>query len=306
MSILKQENHRMHQYWGFGLNIASDIEFPELLPSKFEGADVTISLTGHIDEPAGEREAYTDHISVFNPSGYYLDIKGVARYYATGENMIRVAPYPGIDGRSVRLFILGTIMAYILFRKGLVPLHASGIILNDKLTLFTGDSGAGKSTTIAQLALRGYDIFTDDVCVINKEGRGVASYPMIKLWDDAVVTLDDPAFSDKGFKIRPGMDKYGYFFYDRFHTYDLPIDTIFVIRADKTLTEPVYSTLTGHRAFDALAQQVYRRYLIIGPELKTLYFKTVSALADACRVVEIRRPESGDPALFIDMLESLF
>ena len=34
----------MHHYWGFGLHIKSEIEFPELLTDDFDVADVQICL----------------------------------------------------------------------------------------------------------------------------------------------------------------------------------------------------------------------------------------------------------------------
>jgi hypothetical protein len=294
-----------HQYRGFGLNIASEIEFPELLPLRFTTPDITISVRKDIDEITGEKTIHHDHTVIINDAEFYLDITGVCKYYVKDTHAIYIAPYSGIDDRSVRLYLLGTIMAYVLFRLALIPLHASAIIKNDKLVLFTGDSGAGKSTTLTKLALRGYTVFTDDICVIDKEGKGVASYPMIKLWDDALEKLNNPAFSNKDFKIRPGMDKYGYFFHDSFNTHAVPIDTIFIIRTDNFPGSPPQQQLTGHKAFDALAHQVYRRYLVIGPELRTLYFKRVAMLAHNCRVIEIHRQPANDPEKFIDKIESL-
>ena len=34
----------MYKYWGFGLKIISEIEFPEMMPFEFEDADLSIVL----------------------------------------------------------------------------------------------------------------------------------------------------------------------------------------------------------------------------------------------------------------------
>jgi len=295
----------MYEYYGFGLNIASEIEFPELLPAKFAVPDITIT-TGEINkEIQGERSDHKDCVSIISNTEYYLDIIGVCKYHVPDHAKIIIEPYPGIDSRSIRLFLLGSVMAFVLFKKGMIPLHASAIIKNNRLVLFTGDSGAGKSTTLAQLAIRGHTVFTDDICVINKDSLGIASYPMIKLWDDALTKLNNDTYREKDFRIKPDLDKYGYFFYDNFYTDALPIDKIFVIKVDTNLSEPTYRALTGLKAFDALAKQVYRRYLLIGDDLKKRYFKTIANLANSCKVIEISRPANADPLVFIDKLELL-
>src|ERR1035437_2551495 len=63
-------------------------------------------------------------------------------------------------------------------------------------------------TLLARLATKGYDIFTDDICVLqhNTPGDnrifGSASYPMMKLWDDAISQLDSDIFT-RDLKVRP-------------------------------------------------------------------------------------------------------
>ena len=73
-----------YQYWGFGLNIESEIEFPELIPQSFDQPDVTICL-GQVPETNGEITSDTEEVFItFNEREYVLDIKGVSRYYVTG------------------------------------------------------------------------------------------------------------------------------------------------------------------------------------------------------------------------------
>src|ERR1700733_4396296 len=134
----------MYKYWGFGLHIASEIEFPELLPADFSEADVSILIGKAPDMLEGEvvkKRAF----SITGKDEYLLGIKNICRYYVSHGNRIIAEPAPGIDERSIRLFLLGTAMGALLYQRGYIPLHASAIIKDGRLMLFAGNSGAGKS-----------------------------------------------------------------------------------------------------------------------------------------------------------------
>ncbi|MCW3121336.1 MAG: hypothetical protein JWQ38_828, partial [Flavipsychrobacter sp.] len=68
----------MYYYWGFELNIASDIEIPELLPAQFEQQpDLTIRLAKvHVNI---QQEASTGKLReyIISSDEYYLDVKKV-------------------------------------------------------------------------------------------------------------------------------------------------------------------------------------------------------------------------------------
>jgi hypothetical protein len=289
----------VYQYWGFELNILSEIEFPELLPSEFEQADIVIRygpIPGDADQPGGDEKL---HERIISSAEYFLDIKNICKYYVSEGKELVVAPYDGVGGRVVRIYLLATVMAVVLLQRGSMPLHASGILKDDQLILFTGDSGAGKSTTLAYLVSKGYLIFTDDVCVLktdpgnDRQVLGVSSYPMLKLWDDAISKLDDDAYRNKTFRINNEQDKYGYFFYDTFIKESFPIKIIFIIKKNDGIDSVSVRKLSGIEAFQELEKQAYRKYLITDNELRALHFKTMSLLTQNCTVFEVCRPVNG-------------
>ena len=296
-----------YQYWGFGLNIESEIEFPELIPQSFDQPDVTICL-GQVPETNGEITSDTEEVFItFNEREYVLDIKGVSRYYVTGGNKIIVEPHPSVDAlRSVRVYILASAMAAILFQRGILPLHASAIRIGNELVLITGNSKAGKSTSLAGLGKRGYSIFSDDVVVLKEDSDGkitaTATYPMIKLWDDAVTALDHEDFSDRSFRIRPGMDKYGVFFRDSFNKESFPVFKTIILQIGD-VAKPVSRILTGIEAFNEISKQVYRRQQMYNAERKEIGFRTISTMLQHCKVYQITRPRQNDPRLLIDEIE---
>lgn len=300
----------MHNYWGFGLHIASEIEFPELLPFDFKKADITISI-GKTPEALEGEGVVKKPLSSISKDEYLLHYKNICKYYAGHGSKIIAEPAPGVDEHSIRLFLLGSVMAAILYQRGDIPLHASAIVKKGKIILFAGNSGAGKSTLLARLSTKGYDIFTDDVCVLQhnttegKEVFGTASYPMLKLWDDAISQLDDKAFT-RDFKVRPQLPKYGQFFYDTFNLKALPVERIYVLSPENNSGEINVKQLSSMQAFKKLEKQAYKYQLITNTLLRTLHFSLLSQLANSIPVFEVTRPVNGTSAeALCDTLENL-
>jgi hypothetical protein len=299
----------MYKYWGFGLHIFSEIEFPELMPGDFEIADVTITLGTTPEKLEGEvvtKKAF----SSLNKDEYLLRLSKVGTYYASYGNKIVVQPLPGVDEHSIRLFLLGTIMAAIIYQRGNIPLHAAAIIKNGKLILFAGNSGAGKSTLLATCATKGYEIFTDDICIVQQAPNdtivGTASYPMLKLWDDAINKLDSDRFN-RDFKVRPKLPKYGQFFYHDFNTLSLPIAKVFILFPWDNEDAISVNRLVTIAAFKELQKHAYKGQLISDTKLRGLYFSLLGQMTNHIPISLVRRPLHGSnvEALF-DELEKHF
>jgi energy-coupling factor transporter ATP-binding protein EcfA2 len=299
----------MYKYWGFGLNITSAIAMPELLPAEFENADITINI-GHVPESLYSEKIIKRPFSLITAQECILSVKGLCRYYAGFGKTIVAEPNTEADEHSVRLFILGSVMAAILYQRGQIPLHASAIMRNGKLTLFCGNSGAGKSTLLAHLSTKGFTVFTDDICVMNlhqPEGLvyGTASYPMIKLWDGTLNELDNEAFN-RDFKIRPHVLKYGHFFHDSFSTRALPVDKIFILQKNDDAATMSYNRISQLQAFKLVEKQAYRYRFVTGELLRASHFALIAALIKHAPVIQTSRPPSGTSiSEFSDMVEVL-
>jgi hypothetical protein len=302
----------MYQYWGFGLNIASEIEFPELFPHQFQKPQVVISL-GNVPsiEPLLSYPG-TVFSYYFNDTELRFETPGVASYYAANGDSITVQLAEEVNKdnlremRSVRLYLLATVFAAVLLQRKALPLHASAIIKDGKLTLIAGDSGAGKSTILAEFMKRGHTIFSDDVVVLTGAPGSVvaaASYPMIKLWGDAQEKLEHEMFADQSFLVKHDLNKYGIFFHNEFDTASYPVQKIFILR--KTAQEDIHiRELSGSDAFTEVSRQVYRPLLLHSTELKKLTFGIIADLAKNCRALELSRPAACDPALVYEKMEN--
>jgi hypothetical protein len=165
----------MPRYTGFGLVIDSELELPHL-PIAEGDPDVLIRFGTVPDTPrkTGLEEEFAQYL--------------VGAFQVSNGREIVIDPRPGWDTGSLRVVVLGRIMAFLLRQRGWLPVHASGVLINGQCSLFVGPPGAGKSTAAAAFHARGHMVIADDVgpvrvvdghCVVQSVGSRV------RLRDDA-------------------------------------------------------------------------------------------------------------------------
>lgn len=285
----------MYHYWGFGLTIKSEIEFPELLPFEFKEADILIRLGKTPEKLSGEDVIEKVRVSI-SPTEYLLKVLDTANYYAGNGNKIIIEPLPGADEKSIRLFMLSNAMAAILHQRNMIPLHASAVHYEDGVVLFCGRSGAGKSTTATALQKQGYKVFSDDVCVL-KEVDGelmvLPSYPMMKLWEDSFVKVGMVMAGEED-KIRPHLPKYARWYHSEFGIDPMPVKQIFIIDPSNQAAEVSIKKTGAIEAFQELQKNTYRPVQTISMKKRDIHFMMVSKLAASAPVAKIIRPQHGN------------
>ena len=173
------------------------------------------------------------------------------------------APLTEVDAAD---YLLGTVLAFIVRVRGMVPLHASAVAVRDQAILFAGGQGAGKSSIAAAFAILGYPVLSDDIVVIDDStGRVVAhpSHPRLSIWPDSASTLFSttslPAHSPVYDKRRLDLRDHGF----RFHDSPLPVGMICVLAARaESSRRPLIRTLRPQEGLMKLVSQTYGNYLL--------------------------------------------
>lgn len=94
-------------YRVFGLHVRSSVPLPELHPETVPGdADVTVSL-GPVPEAAGLEPGLTSVNGTL-----LLVVPDVGRYRIECGRRITVEPVPNVPERNLRLFLLGSALAW--------------------------------------------------------------------------------------------------------------------------------------------------------------------------------------------------
>ncbi len=175
-----------------GLKVASDIDLPAL--PVWDGgdgvaADVVIRL-GNVPM----RLARPDHVApIFQTAGaseYLMALPRTGRILVRDGSEVTVEPEVGADATVMGAVIGGPIQAVLWHQRGLLPLHASVVVVEGRAVALCGHSTAGKSTLAALLSRRGHAAIADDICIVDARASAdvqvLPSAARLRLWRDAL------------------------------------------------------------------------------------------------------------------------
>jgi energy-coupling factor transporter ATP-binding protein EcfA2 len=284
----------MYNYWAYGLNIQSEIQFPELFETSECKNPDAILLLGLVPNSIEGELGFRSEDIMISPNSYLLHVKGVASYFVSGGKQIEIEKDPAGDLDSVRLFCLSNAFAALLHQRNLIPLHCSAFIDKGELVLIMGDSGAGKSTTLAAMMNQGYQPFSDDVCVpFFKEGSEelylYSSYPMMKYWGDTYQIVDIGGGA-KDRQIRPDIDKYGVYFHDQFIVEAMKVKLVLLIEKEENIKAVSSKMIGGIDLFQRLERNAYRGEYLGFSGLQKEHFKLFTSIAKSTKTFLISRP----------------
>jgi len=181
-----------HRYFAYGMKIRSDISLPELQP--FDSAVADLTLRREI-LPLPMPEA-GQAIFEFGETDAYIGFGGIGHFSVPQTGLVTFEPSQDADPTLVNLVLLGSVMATVLYRRGLLTLHASGIDIGGRGAVFMGNKGAGKSTTAAAFISAGHRLLTDDVLPIDLSSDGapkiLPGFPQLKLSEAATSRIALP------------------------------------------------------------------------------------------------------------------
>ena len=154
----------MNYYSAYGLSIKSEIPIPEFRAID-AGHDIQIRL---------ENVEYQSRLAIsaqpywrINRQEAVLSFENMGTFHIINGQEIAVIPDSSVDDQVIRQFIIGTMLAILLYQRGYLVLHASSVLVGDAAIAFLGIPGSGKSSIAAALNKLGYDVITDDVAVID-------------------------------------------------------------------------------------------------------------------------------------------
>jgi hypothetical protein len=271
-------------YLAYGLGIHATMPLPELIAREVEG-EVSIRF-GRVDDPPPEISERGWGFFSPAPEENHLFRQEVGSFLVRGGSDIIVDPSLGLDERTLRLFILGPAMAVLLRQRGYLLLHASAVAVAGRAVLFMGDAGWGKSTVAAALHTRGHCLVTDDVAALSVGESNhmlLPSFPQLKLWPEALVSLgDDP---EKLPLCNPRFEKRARSAAHKFSPAPLPIKRIYV------LSEGDDSEILPLRPQEALAELLRHTYGAMGVG-SAPHFLECASLINEVTVCSLRRQKS--------------
>jgi hypothetical protein len=263
----------------FGLRIRSEFALPELPAIDVQDAEPDVVVRRGV-VPPGARTVTLNEESVLHNLGAGFLIRD-------GREVIVDVP-PDADPATLRVLILGRVMAFVFRQRGWLPLHASGVVVNGACALFLGYPRAGKSTTAAAFHRQGHLVVTDDVAPVRIDAQGEcilqSAWSSVRLRADAASILEDSGLSGR---LQGGK-----------HRYDLrrgsggdlyPVRCAYTIEfGDHISVEPVDTM----RAIPLLSRYCFVRHQAMARDALQSHLRDCSAVAARIPVRKLTRPRA--------------
>ncbi|MGQ9845998.1 MAG: hypothetical protein ACUVQP_00665 [Bacteroidales bacterium] len=273
----------MFYYNAFGLNIKSDIELAKLTGVEKLQPDVLFFNTqsnATIDKPSIIRKNFQA-----NNHSFAYTITDTNFYF---NAITQELNFSFNNKQQFEQYLYGPVLALISAYLKKIPLHAAGVVVNNKVILIAGNSGSGKSTFLYHL-LKTYQarFFSDDLVVLEKKDTMVYAYssiPEIKLWLDAI----DRFKATKIKPVHPDIQKYFVDVKNYFLNKEQLPKIIFIIETSLN-SQLKIEKVTGVNKYLYLSKNVYRKN-IIESLFKQNLFEQLTSLANQTQVYIISRP----------------
>jgi hypothetical protein len=129
------------------------------------------------------------------------------RFLVQGGDRVVVQRHASADEAVLAKQFGACAVPAVMRHRGLLVMHATGAVLDETAVLIGGQSGAGKSTTLAALLKRGFRMLSDDVSVVRfGENHGLEVLPgpaRMRLTERAAAGLGIDVANDAGSFLGP-------------------------------------------------------------------------------------------------------
>jgi hypothetical protein len=330
-----------HTFSVYGLDFLANRPIPGIPPASISSIDIRLFLgnlppwLAEVDQSSVESWYTSDYKDELGNPAINISRLFDGKYYRfcytdgteflidqAGANIWAVWPET-LSVEDTATYLLGPVMGFVLLLRGCISLHASAIAIDDQAIALVGPAGAGKSTTAAAFAERGYSILAEDVVTLDDRGANFLvqpAYPCIRLWPASVTALfgeqtDLPRLTPNWEKRCLDLTQHPY----QFHEKPLPLAAIYLLeeRAEDSLA-PFVRQITELKALMSLVANTYstrlmdkmmraREFEILGRLLKTVPVRQIiphvstSQIPKLCELIredfdglKVRGPERAE------------
>lgn len=226
----------MFSYRAYGLGIHCDFQLPEFVAAD-GNCDVVIRLDPN--EPPADMLAEEPHVE-FRAGEAILAFQHVGVFRVRDGREISVNPAPGADLSLVRLYLVGKVLATLLYQRGLLVLHASAVEVDGQAVCFMGTSYFGKSSLAASLHRCGHKIVADDVTAVDLRSTqplAIPAFPQLKV--DPQVARSLGYDTESLVLLHPLEPRRGLRLIDSFAVTPLPLGLVYLLGSDVAALQPL-------------------------------------------------------------------
>lgn len=277
----------------FGLRVRSALQLDEFREwtGDDRSPDITITI-GRFPLDVEDALHRGPFLAIGRSGVCHLNIPAVARFRIERGCLIVIDPQIPTDAQDIKTFLLGSVLGILCHQRGLLPLHASAVQIEDRAVAFAGNSGAGKSSLAAMLASRGHRLLTDDVAAIDSTDCYphpliLPSFGRMKLWRDSLERLG--AMDAKLPRVRGVIDKF-LLSSSQFDPAPVKLSAVYGLTTARGTAGLSILPLSGHLSAAMLLNNVYRSNVAQFIDGNTRLFDGVIKLARNVPTWIIQRP----------------
>ena len=220
-------------------------------------------------------------LDYFDGTKFWLDRDGT-RVWGTWSPILTI--------EDASTYLLGPVLGLMLRLRGVICLHASAVSFGDSVVAFVGSEGAGKSTTAAALAQKGWAVVSDDVVALEDlEGsfRVYPAYPYLCLWPESAEAIYGtaeslPRFSQNYEKRCLSLERWRL----RFETRKLPLKAMYILGERRSDPAPTIEEIPPQKKLLALVANTFATN-VLGPTARAKEFEALGRLLPCVRVREV-------------------
>jgi hypothetical protein len=279
----------IHAYTAYGLTFHLPFPCPILpLAAPDAAPDVTV-----VDGPVPRQLAAPvaqDQCWQAEPGRFLLKAGYCAgRFLVESGRRITLQRSPRAEDQALGFHFLDSVLAATLRQKGLLVLHANSVVTPLGAVAVSGESGAGKSTTLAALLQRGCAMLADDLTVLRPGADGrvevLPGAPQYCLCEDAAYSLGQDIAGLP--RHRKRNQKFVVPAHAAIAKSPLPLQALYLLRSHPGSDLRV-RPLNGAEKFDAVQEAIYGPLL---PQEHPSQFPLFAALTSQVKVFRMERPE---------------
>ncbi|PXW77783.1 Hpr(Ser) kinase/phosphatase [Blastomonas natatoria] len=274
----------------YGLIIGCERPLPFLPLSAATRADVTIRFAA-LENRQETPVALAGKFSIFaDKEARFTSELGFAAAISSGR-LITVEASPHLSQAGLHAALFGPAMGWLLFQRGLVPLHGCGVEVAGRLIAIVGHSGAGKSTLGRALVARGHRLVGDDQLLVDPVTTRVPpGMNVMRLWQDSAYRLGDGVSEEA--RIAAGYDKYYVDLGSPIPGDSLPLRLVLALGCDPSRDRPHYVPLNRQQGAAMLCNHVYQRPVAYSAGYAPAVLEWSTQVAVRVPVMALDRPDN--------------
>jgi len=279
-----------HLYTLCGWQTRSEIPLTGVPTSSDEGSgiDILIQLAPGRSPITEKQESLSLEHSV---ECSRIRIESVADFEVHRGQQISVWPAAGATQKDIEIFLFGPVWATLCHQRGLLPLHASAILGDGRITAFAGSSGVGKSTVAAMMSSLDHELLADDILTISFDQNSIpGAWPYIrrlKLRSDSITQLALTSAAS----VSERLDKEKYFVQPKCMAADrwYRFERLYLLEIDPISTRNSIDRIVGAEAVRALIGHTYHFNFVVGTKRFNDHLKFCTQLASKIAIYRLRR-----------------